>query len=192
MGLSKGKIESIVTSLEMLSRPTKPTPTTPAERIAILRAESPTLAFYRFLYNTIGEPWRWWERRIMDDDALSGIISDPKLEIYVLYVRGVPAGMCELDCRSGKEVELAYFGLMPEFIGRGLGGYFLHWGIDQAWTHTPERVWVHTCTEDHPAALPNYQKVGFQVYEQKTEIIDDPAALFAVAPIGPTAKKNRP
>ncbi len=192
MAPPKGKIESIVTSLEMRERPTSPTPPMPAERIAILRAESPTTAFYRFLYNTIGGPWRWWERRVMDDDTLSKIVSDPGLEIYVLYVRGVPAGMCELDCRNRKNVELAYFGLIPEFVGRGLGGYLLRWGVDQAWSHDPERVWVHTCTEDHAAALPMYQKIGFQPYEQKTEIIDDPEHLFVNEPSGMRVMKNRP
>ncbi len=176
----KGSYESIVTSLEMRERPTSPTPPAPAERIAILRAESPTVSFYRYLYNTIGAEWRWWERRAMDDETLGAIIGDPAVEIYVLYVRGVPAGICELDCRTAGEVEVTYFGLMQEFIGRGLGGYLLRWGVDQAWARdpAPERVWVHTCTEDHPAALPNYQKIGFEPYEQHTEIIEDPSHLF--------------
>lgn len=187
MTVPEGKVESVVTSLEMRDRPNSPTPAVPAERIAILRAEDPTVAYYRFLYNTIGAPWRWWERRVMDDQALAGIILDPLVEIYVLYVRGVPAGMCELDCRTKGSVEIAYFGLMEEFIGRGFGSYFLRWGVDQAWTHEPERVWVHTCTEDHPAALPNYQKVGFQPYEQYTEVIDDPESLFDREPSGISA-----
>ena len=114
----------------------------------------------------------------MDDDALRAIINDPAVEIYVLYVRGVPAGMCELDSRDGTGVQVSYFGLMPEFIGRGLGRYLLRWGVDQAWTSNPERVWVHTCTEDHAAALPSYQKIGFEPYKQETEIIEDPGFLF--------------
>ncbi len=175
--MSTEKVESIVTYLEMREAPTSPTPTLPAEKIAIMRAENPSLSFYRYLYNTIGERWLWWERRVMDDDALRDIIRDPKIEVYVLYVRGVPAGYAELDCRKRDDVELAYFGLMDDYIGRGLGGYFLRWAIDQAWTHAPERVWVHTCSEDHAAALPNYQKVGFQPYAQETEIIDNPRHL---------------
>lgn len=114
----------------------------------------------------------------MDDQVLAEIIHDPLIEIYVLYVKGVPAGMCELDGRTPGSIEMTYFGLMQEYIGRGLGGYFLRWGVDQAWSRDPERVWVHTCSEDHPAALPNYQKVGFQPFEQYTEIIDDPEFLF--------------
>jgi len=180
MSVPEGKIESVVTALEMRERPASPTLPIPADRIAILRAENPTLSFYRYLYNTVGGPWRWWERRVMDDEPLSAIILDPAVEVYVLYARGVPAGMCELDRRVTGSVEMTYFGLMPEFIGRGLGGYFLRWGVDQAWNHDPlpDRVWVHTCTEDHVAALPAYQKAGFQPCDQWTEIIDDPAHLF--------------
>ena len=80
--------------------------------------------FYRYLYNTVGDDWLWWERRVMDDEALSAIIHHPRIEIFILYVRGVPAGYCELDCRTPDEVELVFFGLLPEFIGRGLGKYF--------------------------------------------------------------------
>ncbi|MBT3559334.1 MAG: GNAT family N-acetyltransferase [Rhodospirillales bacterium] len=170
-------INSVITSLEMRARPTSPTPTLPAEKIAILRAEKPTVSFYRYLYNTIGEDWLWWERRVMDDETLSTIITDPRIEIFILYVRGVPAGYCELDCRTSGEVELVFFGLMPEFIGRGLGNYFLRWAIDQAWTHDPDRVWVHTCTEDHVNALPIYQKIGFEAVGQETIEIVNPRLL---------------
>ena len=85
-------ITSVITNLEMRGRPTTPTPVLPAEKIAILRAESPTISFYRFLYDTVGGEWLWWERRVMDDETLGTIISDPQIEIFILYVRGVPAG----------------------------------------------------------------------------------------------------
>ena len=173
------KIQSVITSLEMKNQPTSPTPPMPAEKIAIMRAESPSLEFYRFLYNTVGEEWLWWERQVMSDDKLIKIISDDKVKIYVLYVRGVPAGYCELDCRVPKEVELTFFGLMKSYIGRGLGKYFLRWTIDQAWDQHPLRVWVHTCTEDHANALPIYQKAGFVAYAQETIEIDDPVAVIA-------------
>ncbi len=170
-------INSVITSLEMTSRPATPTPPVPAEKIAILRAETPTVEFYRFLYNTVGGDWLWWERRVMDDETLSAIICNDLVEIFVLYVRGVPAGYCELDRRSQGEVELVFFGLMKAFIGRGLGQYFLRWAIDQAWQSNPGRVWVHTCTEDHAKALPTYQKAGFEPIGQKTVTIIDPRAL---------------
>ncbi len=173
------KVESVITYLEMTQQPVSPTPPMPAEKIAIMRAENPTVDFYRYLYKTVGEEWLWWERRTWSDEKLFSIISDPKVEIYVLYVRGVPAGYCELDCRNSKAIEIFFFGLMKGFIGRGFGKYFLRWTIDQAWDHHPERVWVHTCTEDHPNALPTYQKAGFVPYAQETEVIDDPVAVLA-------------
>ena len=171
---ASNKIESVITYLEMTSRPTTPTPARPAQKIALLRAEKPTVSFYRYLYNTVGQDWLWWERRQLSDEELSSIVCDDQVDVYVLYVNGVPAGYGELDRRSAPDIELAYFGLMPEFIGQKLGGYFLRWLIDQAWTYEPERLFVHTCTEDHPAAIHNYQRHGFSPYKQETEIIDDP------------------
>ena len=168
------KLETVITYLEMTRPPAAPPPTVPAERLALLRAEPPTVPFYRFLYNTVGAPWLWYERRRLDDDALAAIVQDPQVEVYVLYVRGVPAGFSELDTRGLPDIELAYFGLMPEFMGRGLGPYLLRWTIDQGWFHEPDRLWVNTCNHDHPAALALYQRAGFIPYDQKTIMIDDP------------------
>ncbi len=104
------------------------------------------------------------------------VLQDDRVEIYLLQVQGQPAGFAELDRRTATEVELAYFGLFPAFIGRGLGKYFLEWTIRQAWTGDTQRVWVHTCDLDHPAALPNYLRAGFQVYDEKTILQEIPDA----------------
>lgn len=170
-----GKLRMVITSLEMHARPLHGPAHLPAGiKAALLRAESPTVSFYRYLYNTIGEPWLWYERREFDNAALAAIIQDPKVEIYVLYVSGVPAGYGELDRRKDGEIELAYFGLMPEFIGKGLGRYFLTWIVDAAWSHEPKRLWVHSCNFDHPEALRAYQRAGFAPFDQETILIDDP------------------
>ncbi len=169
-----GKLECVITYLEMTEPPTSPTPPRPASKLALLHAESPTVAFYRFLYNNVGGRWLWYERRTMDDGALEAIIQNPEVEIYVLHVRGVPAGFGELDLRKKPDIKLAYFGLMPEFIGRGLGRYLLRWTVDQAWTRHPKRLWTHTCNFDHPRVLGLYQRMGFVPYRQKTTVIDDP------------------
>lgn len=172
---ASGKLEITVTYLEMTEPPTQPPPPAPAAvRVALLRAESPTVAFYRFLYNTVGERWLWWERRALSDDALARLLQDPRVEIYVLYVEGTPAGFAELDRRHEPEVELAYFGLMPEYVGRGLGAYLLGSAVEIAWAHPPSRLTVNTNTLDHPRALPLYQRFGFQPYERVTQMIDDP------------------
>lgn len=175
-----GKLACVVNYLRMTEQPTAPPPPVPAAKIALMRADSPTVAFYRFLYDNIGEPWLWYERRLLDDQTLSAIIRNPKIEIYVLYVGGVPAGYSELDLRRMPEIELAYFGLMPGFIGRGFGRYLLAWTVDQAWTHKPRRLLVHTCSLDHPRALELYQWAGFVPYRQASTLIDDPRLTGAL------------
>ena len=172
-------IETTVTYLEMDQRPSHPTVPAPMGKFAILRAEQPTVSFYRYLYDTVGEPWNWTDRRVIGGDQLGAIISDPKVEIYVLYASGVPAGFAELDRRVEGEVELAYFGLLPDFTGRGLGRYFLDWAIHAAWESEPRRVWLHTCDLDDPRALPLYQRAGFTAYRRRVETV---VALEALEP----------
>jgi GNAT superfamily N-acetyltransferase len=166
-------ITQIVTYLEQRHRP--PLHPTPPHRAAMLLfAEDMTPAFYRFLYGSVGGPWLWWERTRLDDEELMEIVGHPDVEVFVLYVGGVPAGYFELDCRQQAEVEIAYLGLVPEFIGRGLGSWLLSLSIEAAWAHEPERVWVHTCDWDHPRALLTYQKAGFEPYDTQRITIPDP------------------
>lgn len=170
----EGQLEMVITYLEMTARPARPTTPHRAEKLALMRAERPTVSFYRYLYDTVGEPWLWYERRQMSDGALRDVIQDPAVFVYVLYVAGVPAGYVELDRRVTDEVELAYFGLIPEFIGQGLGQYFLDWAVDEAWRRGPRRVWVHTCNHDHPKAIAVYQRAGFVPYRQERKLVPDP------------------
>jgi GNAT superfamily N-acetyltransferase len=164
-----------ITYLQMAAKPARPAAHPPHNlHVALLRARQPTVAFYRFLYSNVGADWLWYERRAMDDDELAAIIQDDEVEVYVLYVEGVPAGYAELDRRTKPEIELAYFGLMPEFIGRGLGDYLLSTAIDIAWSYEPSRLWVNTNTLDHPRALPLYQRHGFVPYGQEQRIVPDP------------------
>ena len=111
------------------------TPPRPAPRpgLEVRVARRPSVAFYRFLYAAVGEPWTWTVRRCLSDAELAAILADPRVEVNVLWADGVPAGYAELDRRAPPDVELAYFGLMPEFIGQGLGGYLLDWAIHHAW-----------------------------------------------------------
>jgi len=170
-----GKLRSIVTYLEMTAPPTRAPRPGPLEHAALLRAEDCTVSFYRYLYGTVGEPWLWWYRRTLPDAELAAIVQDPKVQIYVLYLRGVPAGYVELDRRETGICDLAYFGLMPEFIGRRLGPWFLDKALDMAWSGPgTEKVTVNTCTLDHPKALLTYQRAGFKPVEQETQHIDDP------------------
>jgi len=140
----------------------------PREGLTVLHVPSPTVPYYRSLYNSVGKDFRWLTRRKMSDEQLAAIIGDPLDELHVLHVEGTPAGFAELDRRKPNEIELVQFGLMPDFIGQGLGKWFLQSTIDMAWSHEPKRFWLHTCTLDHPAALPNYLKAGFMLYKQET------------------------
>jgi GNAT superfamily N-acetyltransferase len=170
------RLEVTVTYLEMREPPARAPAPLPRTGLttALLRALDPTVGFYRYLYDAVGAPWRWYERNALSDDELAAIIRDERVEIYVLYCGGAPAGYAELDRRRPGEVELAYLGLIPDYIGRGLGGYMLDCAVDTAWAHRPRRVWVHTCTLDHPSALAVYQKAGFVAYGQETITIGDP------------------
>jgi GNAT superfamily N-acetyltransferase len=161
------RIKSLVTYLEMTSPPAPPARLAPRPDLEIRRARSPTVSFYRYLYAAVGEPWTWTVRRGLSDAELQAILSDPRVEVNVLWVGGVPAGYAELDRRAPPDIELAYFGLMPEFIGQRLGGYLLDWAIRHAWRTRPRRLWVHTCDLDHPRALEVYQRAGFRIYDRK-------------------------
>ncbi|MFY8106918.1 MAG: GNAT family N-acetyltransferase [Elstera sp.] len=177
------EIDVTITHLEMLAAPKTPALPQPVSQnpLVLMVARNPNLRFYRFLYGSVGDPWLWYERRKMEDAKLSAILNDPAVEVTVAYVGGVPAGYFELDGRKPGEVELAYFGLMPDFIGLKLGPYFLDCAIRKAWARGPKRVWVHTCSLDHPKALSLYQRAGFVPFAQESHRIPNPAALIAAS-----------
>lgn len=139
----------------------------PRSDLTVHHVQSPTVPYYRSLYNAVGNDYYWLSRRKMSDEALAGILHDPQNEMHVLHVDGVPSGFAELDRRQPMEVELVQFGLIRDFIGQGLGKWFLQWTIDKAWSYEPKRFWLHTCTLDHVAALPNYLRAGFAIYKQE-------------------------
>ncbi len=169
-----GKAELVRTYLQMHSPPAPWRGGSRNEVTAIMRAHHCTVSFYRYLYDNVGDPWQWQDRRLLSETELGAIIGHEQVEIHVLYVAGTPAGYGELDRRQAGEIELVYFGLLPEFIGRGLGPYFLHWLQDTAWSYQPQRLWAHTCTLDHPSAMALYQRTGFVAYRQQRLIIDAP------------------
>lgn len=168
---SPKRIPTTVTFLEMAARPTVPAPPQPPGKIAMLRAEQPPVHFYRYLYDAVGRNYYWVERRKLKDSALAAYLADPDVHFYVLYVDGCPAGMSELDLRNPALALLAYFGLIPDYIGRRLGHYFLHQTVLNAWTSPIGTLRVNTCTLDHPRALPLYQRVGFTVYAREERYI---------------------
>jgi len=167
-----GTVLVTVTYLEMTSPDQRSAAPEWAEPVTVERAERPTVSFYRYLYDTVGADWDWYERRRLSDESLAAIVQDDAVEVFVLYVRGVPAGYVELDRRIDAEVEIAYFGLMPNYIGRGLGPALLGWALERAWSYRPRRVWLHTCTLDHPKALAVYRRAGFEVYDREVVSVE--------------------
>lgn len=159
-------VDATVFYLEMLS-PLHRTVAPPCDGLSVLHVQAPTVDEYRILYNAVGREFHWLSRRKLSDAELAAVIQHPLNDLHVLQVAGTPAGFAELDRRQPGEIELAQFGLTREFIGRGLGKWFLQWAIDKAWSDQPRRFWLHTCTLDHPAALPNYLKAGFVQFKQE-------------------------
>jgi GNAT superfamily N-acetyltransferase len=168
-GCPPTSIETLVTYLEMTGPPSAPALPPPCTGLEVRLARSATASFYRYLYGTIGADWTWVMRHLLSDDELRQILEDPEVEVNVLWLDGVPAGLAELDRREKPDIELAYFGLLPDFIGQGLGRWLLDWTIRHAWRAAPRRLWVHTCDLDHPRALRVYEKSGFRVYDRRIE-----------------------
>lgn len=132
----------------------------------IVRLARPDVRYYRFLYGTVGEPWRWRDRLVMSDAELLAILSAASNSVYVLHLGGVPAGYVELE-REGAEGRIAYLGLRPEFFGLGLGKHLLSFGAARAWEAGPQRLTVQTCNLDAASALDNYLKRGFRVEREE-------------------------
>ena len=171
-------LDDTITYLEMLARPTGRRLPAPLDKLALMQVENCTVSFYRYIYDAVGAPWLWFERRLYGDAELAALIAKPTIEIFVLYVGGVPAGFFELDTAAPRETKLLYFGLVPDFIGRRLGPFMLQAAIDRAWTARPiDRFWLHTSTFDHPRALGVYQRAGFVVYARRPVSFEDPRRL---------------
>ena len=126
-----------------------------------------SIELFRYLYAEVGRNYHWIDRLPWTDEQIVAHLNKPENSIWLMTCDGETAGYFELrQCEDGS-VELAYFGLMPQFIGRGLGKHLLTSATEQAWALGANRVWLHTCTLDDPAALPNYLKRGFKPF--KTE-----------------------
>jgi GNAT superfamily N-acetyltransferase len=150
--------------LEMKSESELAAKKTPCD-IEIKEAEVKNYKFNKFLYQLVGEPWCWTDKLSLPDEAWQSYAEASNLRTWVAYVRGSIAGYYELQCQSNGDVELAYFGLAQKFIGKGFGGYLLTHAIQSAWAmENTKRIWVHTCSLDHPSALNNYVSRGFSVY----------------------------
>jgi GNAT superfamily N-acetyltransferase len=171
-----GELAAIVTSLEMRERP-KPRPL-PAAPLRLVRWKEPGANAYRALFNRVGAPWLWFSRLLLDDAALEAIIRDPAVEVSAVVDRnGIEIGLLELDFRVGGACEIAFFGLVPELAGKGHGNWLMAQALASGWRKDVARMWVHTCTLDHPGALGFYRRHGFVPFARAVETFADPRLL---------------
>ena len=170
------QLATIVTTLEMRDRPRlRPLPSAP---LTLQRWTKPDAEKYRTLFRRVGERWLWFSRLTMSDADLLRIVHDPAVELYAAVDRaGIEVGMLELDFRTAGACEIGYFALIPELAGRGLGRWLMAETLARAWRPGVERVWLHTCTLDHPSALNFYRAQGFVAIRRTVETFADPRAL---------------
>jgi GNAT superfamily N-acetyltransferase len=171
-----GEVAAIVTTLEMRERPALSAP--PASALRLVRWERPDAGRYRALFRRVGEPWLWFSRLVIDEAALLAIITDPDVHVFAVEDAGGDAvGILELDFRHEGACELGYFGLAPGFEGRGHGRWLMAEALIRAWVPGVARVWVHTCSLDHPSALSFYRRHGFTAIHRAVETFPDPRIL---------------
>ncbi|MGV7216365.1 GNAT family N-acetyltransferase [Bradyrhizobium sp. UFLA05-112] len=167
-----GKIATVVTHLEMTARPMHRDD--PSRTWTLRKVDAPALYWYRDLYRRVGEEWLWFSRGRMNEAELAAVIHAPGIEIHALVVDGRDEGLLELDFREAGQCELVYFGVTAGLIGTGAARFLMNRAMELAWSRDLRRVWVHTCTFDHPSALAFYQRSGFRAFRYQIEIADDP------------------
>ena len=167
------EVATIVTTLEMRSKP--PLRPLPASPLRLVAWDRPSVEKYRALFRRVGAPWLWFSRLTMHERHLLAIIHDPAVAIFAAVDRaGVEVGMLELDFREAGACEISYFALVPELAGKGLGRWLMAEAMGRAWINGIARVWVHTCTLDHPSALNFYRAQGFTAIGRTVETFPDP------------------
>ncbi|MBW4329819.1 GNAT family N-acetyltransferase [Stakelama sp. CBK3Z-3] len=168
-----GEVATIVTTLEMRERPMpRPIPDSP---LRLVRWPAPRLDAYRTLFRRMGAPWLWFSRLVMGDEDLAAVLEDADVEIFAVADRqGIEVGMLELDFRQAGNCELSFVALIPELTGQGHGRWLMANALSLGWRSGVERLWVHTCTLDHPRALGFYRASGFVPFKRTIETFADP------------------
>jgi GNAT superfamily N-acetyltransferase len=156
------------TYLELRHAPELRAATTSLPGVRIERIGACPPSFWRYLYGEVGRGYRWIDRLPWSDQQITSYLTDPAIQLWLMTVDVAPAGYFELRRDSDDAIEIAYFGLLPEFVGRGLGKALLSAAASEAWRTGASRVWLHTSSLDHPAALPNYLARGFKIFKAET------------------------
>ena len=170
--LAGERVEVSITYLEMDARPSFPRPHMPVgPAAALIGAERPPVWYFLGLYDAVGRAYEWTDQHERPAAEVEAFLHDPAVTLYTLVRDGWPHGFFVLDCRAREACDLAYFGLVPEAIGHGLGSFLLHTALHMAWDRPgTARVSVNTNSLDHPRALPLYQKAGFTPVRRETSL----------------------
>ncbi len=169
--LPPGKIANVVTYFE---REPPATAAPPHPDLTIRPIEKPDVAWYRDLYRRIGEDWLWFSRAVMPDDRLAVILDDPATMVLALEQGGLATGLAELSFAEPGEVEIVMFGVVPQATGTGAARALFDAALAETMRPGIGRVWLHTCTFDHPAAVRFYLGRGFRAFRFAIEVSDDP------------------
>jgi GNAT superfamily N-acetyltransferase len=169
-----GRLAAVVTYLEMTAPPPGLDLEHSHERDGVERVLQADLDTYRALFRRVGAPWLWFSRLHMSDAELRSILEDPCVELYTYREAGDEIGLLELDGRVPGEIELAFLGVAPEYVGHGAGGRLMRFALRRVWSQSPRRLRVHTCSLDHPGALAYYMRFGFHPYRRAVEVAPDP------------------
>jgi GNAT superfamily N-acetyltransferase len=174
------KLAAVVTSLEMFSRPVlRPEHLGPGWHLQ--HVQQADLRWFRDLFRRVGLNWLWFSRLQMSDATLASIIHHPAVSVYSLQIEGRDEGLLELDFREPGVCELSFFGVTQDLIGTSAGRWLMNRAIEIAWSRPIRRFWVHTCTCDHPSALPFYMRSGFTAFHRHIEIVSDPRVNGSLA-----------
>ena len=165
-------VDLLVTYMEMSAPPQGAPRASPLPGALVARERLDTSS-YLDLYRAVGGPVQWDQRLQMAEGELETLLADDATNIHVLRLDGEAGGFCEFNHVGQPAVELVHFGLVPAFQGKRLGPFLLDRSLRAAWSHRPERVWLHTDTHDHPAAQPVYGRAGFKPYAQRIETFPD-------------------
>ncbi len=168
-----GVLPVTITHLELVRADWTARGQAPAVAVVITHERAPTVALYRELYDRVGRPWLWYERRLIADEALAGMLAGPTHELHVASHGGELVGFFELDAG-----ELAFFGLTLPYIGQRVGPWLLDRAIERGFATGAQKLILNTNTVDHPRALTTYRKAGFRCVRSEHKELQDPRVLW--------------
>ena len=167
----------IRTHLELRSQAALRPARAPERGVTVHRRSPIGAREYRDLYALVGSRWLWRDRLVWTDDELDGYLAARNVHVWIMYVDGQVAGYFELQHHPNGAVEVMYFGLAEQYIGRGLGGWLLTRAVEESFASGGTRVILNTCTLDAPQALPNYLARGFTITREERYSVDVPVAM---------------